>query len=434
MANRNWASGGKIYSMHVKPVLLDCNFVVDSLNANGLGISSLKGPCVSAVYMNTQNGPAGGLDMASSRSYAIFGATALTNTGSSVLTGNIGEYPGSAVTGFPPGTFSGVENLANAPALLAKQQAQAAYDAGSAMTATPISSTLDGQTLTPGVYSESSGTFNLAAAGAGTLTLNGDGVYIFQCSSTLVTGAGGIPTITLSGGAKASNVYWLVGSSATINSGFAGTFKGNIIAVTSITNTLGGTMNGSNIALGGAVTLSAATAINVQPLVPDVIGAGSPNPAPGLIMVRLADNYNRLFDVLSSIDSPLSGSPLTSVVAGNAYTITSLGTASLAQWQAKGLPVGYVPAVGVSFIATASGAIGGSAAVELPLSTGSGITNIEVVGDPNVTIAGMSVAGPQGAYVILQCLNGGVLTAPADGSLISLMFYLSDSSVQLAGE
>lgn len=54
MANRNWASGGKIYSMHVSPVQLDCNFVVDATNANG--ISDLKGPAVQAVYMHSTNG------------------------------------------------------------------------------------------------------------------------------------------------------------------------------------------------------------------------------------------------------------------------------------------------------------------------------------------------------------------------------------------
>jgi len=206
--------------------------------------------------------------------YAILGASAVTNTGSSVLTGNLGIFPNNAssVTGFPPGTVSGALNEGNTAAATAQAVALAAYNSMAAQTATPISSTLDGQTLTPGVYSESSGTFNLAASGAGTLTLNGNGIYIFKCSSTLVTGAGGTPTITLSGGAQAANVYWLVGSSATINSGHAGTFQGNVIAVTSITDTLGGTVNGSLIALNGAVTLSAAATVAV----PTSVGPTNP--------------------------------------------------------------------------------------------------------------------------------------------------------------
>jgi len=158
----------------------------------------------------------------------------------------------------------GTPHLNDADAVAAQAAASAAYASLSAMTPTPIAAALDGQTLTPGVYSESSGTFNLATSGAGALTLNGAGTYVFIASSTLVTGAGGIPTITLTGGATAANVYWVVGSSATINSGHVGTFQGNIIANTSVTDTFGGTINGSVIALGAAVTFAAATTVNAQ--------------------------------------------------------------------------------------------------------------------------------------------------------------------------
>jgi len=140
--------------------------------------------------------------------------------------------------------------------------ASSAYASLNAMTSTPISATLDGQTLTPGVYN--TGAASLAASGAGALTFNGAGVYVIKTASTLTTGAGGTPTMTLTGGATAANIYWVVGTSATINSGFTGTFQGNVIANTSITDTLGGTVNGSMIALTGAVTLSAATAVNAQ--------------------------------------------------------------------------------------------------------------------------------------------------------------------------
>ena len=129
-----------------------------------------------------------------------------------------------------------------------------------------IPSALDGQTLTAGYYNFTSGAATLAASGAGTLTLSGSAtdVFVIKTATTLTTGAGGTPTITLAGGALAKNVYWIVGSSATINSGFTGTFQGNIIAQASITDTLGGTVNGSMIALTGAVTLSAATTVNAQ--------------------------------------------------------------------------------------------------------------------------------------------------------------------------
>jgi hypothetical protein len=162
-------------------------------------------------------------------------------------------------------------------------------------------------------------------------------------------------------------------------------------------------------------------------------GSGNPNPGAGGIVVQLQDNYNRSLSGFSSIVSPLSGSPLTSVTAGTTYVIVSLGTASLAQWQAVGLPSGFAPAIGAAFVATASQSIGGSAAVEIVASAGSNITDIETVGDPNQTIAPSGTPG-LGAQIVLQCYKNGVQAAPANGSVISLAFYLSNSSVQVQGE
>jgi Ice-binding-like len=218
--------------------------------------------------------------------YAVLGASAVTNSGSSVLTGNLGIYPNnsSSVTGFPPGTVTGAVNEGNAAAAAAQAAALSAYNTMRAMPATAIPAILDGQTLTPGVYTESSGTFNLAASGNGTLTLNGAGTYIFNAASTLVTGAGGTPTITLTGGATAANVYWTTGSSATINSGHTGTFQGSIIADVSITNTSGGTVNGTLAALTGAVTMSAAANSNAPVNPPNpVLSITGPNLGTSLV-------------------------------------------------------------------------------------------------------------------------------------------------------
>jgi len=209
--------------------------------------------------------PVGSPNLATAATYGVLAASTVTNAGSTLINGNLGLYPGTSVTGFPPGSVTGVENIANAAAQQAEIDATAAYTylQGLSGSATSITAALDGQTLTPGIYKESSGTFNLAASGTGTLTLNGAGLYVFIASSTLVTGAGGIPIINLTNGALASNVYWVVGSSATINSGHVGTFQGTILANTSITDTMGGIVNGRLIALTGAVTLSAATTVNV---------------------------------------------------------------------------------------------------------------------------------------------------------------------------
>lgn len=221
MANRNWASAGKIYSMHVKPVLLDCNFVVDSANGNGLGIRNLKGPAVKSVFMHTS---------------------------------------------------------------------------------APLS------------------------------------------------------------------------------------------------------------------------------------GSGNPNPPAGFIYVLLNDNYNRYYSGFSGAASPISGTPLTAITANNVYTIVSLGTATAAQWAAAGIPTGQTPAVGMSFVAAASLTIGGSAAVEAPATAGSNITNIEVIGDPNASISNVQSSTNGGAYMLLRCMKNGTLQAPADNSVISLAFYLGDSSIQIQGE
>lgn len=234
MANRNFASGGKLYSMHTMPVLLDCNFVVDSTNGNGLGIRSLKGPMIQNVFMHTSASPGNG---------------------------------------------------------------------------------------------------------------------------------------------------------------------------------------------------------NSNPASPN-IAVLNPNPGAGTIVIQLQDNFNRSFSGFSAIVSPVSGTPLTSTTANVANIIVSLGTATLAQWRAKGLPRGITPAVGVSFVATASGLIGGSAAVEIAAASGSGIASIETLGDPNLSIAPDPSQGQgYGAQLILQCRDyAGAIVNPANGSVISISMYLSNSSVSVQGE
>jgi hypothetical protein len=163
---------------------------------------------------------------------------------------------------------------------------------------------------------------------------------------------------------------------------------------------------------------------------------GNPNPSAGTIVIQLQDNYNRSFSGFNAIVSPVSGTPLTATTIHVPVIIVSLGTATLAQWQAKGLPIGITPAVGVAFVPTASGTIGGSAAVEIAAATGSGVATIETLGDPNTTIAPDPTQNQGfGAQLILQCRDyAGALVAPADGSVISIAMYLSNSSVQVLGE
>jgi hypothetical protein len=157
---------------------------------------------------------------------------------------------------------------------------------------------------------------------------------------------------------------------------------------------------------------------------------GNPNPAPGIIIINFQDNYNRSLTGSSSIVSPVTGSALTAVTANTTYVIGSLGTATTAQLQAIGVILGVTPAVGMPFVAKSTTAVPGGATVFAVGS--SGITSIETVGDPNTLISNTQYS--TGAQVILQCLNSGTLTAPANGTVISLSFLLSNSSVTVQGE
>jgi len=161
-------------------------------------------------------------------------------------------------------------------------------------------------------------------------------------------------------------------------------------------------------------------------------GYVNPNPAAGVILLQMNNNYNYYLGGTAGFVSPVSGTPLTATVNHTSYVIVSLGTATLAQWQAVGLPQGVTPAVGVSFVATASATIGGSAAVEASATAGSGITNVEVFGDAHLSNTS-SIAQYGGMWVLSKCFASGVQTAPADGSVCGMLLSFDASSVTIDG-
>jgi hypothetical protein len=198
-------------------------------------------------------------------SFAILGGSTVTNTGSSVVTGNLGVSPGAAVTGFPPGTVvSGTTHSANAVSLQAQSDVTTAYNnlAGQVCTTDLTGQDLGGMVLTHGVYC-----FSNSAALTGTLTLNAEGdanaVFIFQIGTTLTTA--GASSVVMSNSGSACNVYWQVGSSATLGTTTA--FGGSILALTSITLTTGANMTGRALARNGAVTLDTNN-VTVTPCAP----------------------------------------------------------------------------------------------------------------------------------------------------------------------
>lgn len=169
--------------------------------------------------------------------------------------------------------------------------------------------------------------------------------------------------------------------------------------------------------------------------------AGNPNPAAGSILIQLADNYNRLYVADTAIISPNSGSALkvdnSALTAGVAYTITTLGNSTAAALHAIGVPAGITPAVGVSFIATTVGAGANTSTTRVMTSAtaGSNIATIEIVGNPNTTIAPNQLQQSTGAQIILQCRDyAGAIAAPATGSTIMVRMLLSNSSVIIQGE
>lgn len=190
--------------------------------------------------------------LGTAKNFAVLGGSTVINTGSSVITGDLGVWPGSAITGFPPGTVSGVIHTTNAVAQQAQSDVTTAYNtlSGEACDVDLTGLDLGGMTLTPGTYC-----FSTSAQLTGTLTLNAlgnpDSVFVFKMGSTLTTA--GASSVVMTNGGGSCNVFWQVGSSAAI--GTTTQFLGNILALTSITMTTGASLNGRALAQNGAVTL-----------------------------------------------------------------------------------------------------------------------------------------------------------------------------------
>lgn len=188
-------------------------------------------------------------------SFAVLGASTVTCTGASAITGDVGVSPGSAITGFPPCKLTGTFHSADAVSLQAQANAGTAYNdlKGATCNVDLTGKDLGGMTLSPGVYC-----FSSSAQLTGTLNLSGGGVYIFQIGSTLTTASASSVVISNAQACDASsNIFWQVGSSATLGTTTA--FAGNIIALASITMTTGATLDGRAIALNGAVTMDTNT-------------------------------------------------------------------------------------------------------------------------------------------------------------------------------
>lgn len=239
------------------------------------------------------------VDLLTTDNFAILGGSAISDTGTSTITGDAGLSPtgGASITGLTCAEMTGTiyDNdagysgggggstaclVTNAGLLTtAKASLVTAYnDAAGRTTTSTIPTDLAGTTLTDGTYDSASGTFEIL--GGGTVTLNGEGnanaVFIFKMATTLVTSSSS--QVLLTNGAQACNVFWQVGSSATL--GTSSNFTGNILALTSITDDGGSTVNGRLLARNGAVTLNNTTVTKQNCATPTATPTPTVTPTP----------------------------------------------------------------------------------------------------------------------------------------------------------
>jgi hypothetical protein len=185
------------------------------------------------------------------RTFAVLAGSGITNTGPTTITGNVGTFPNTAITGAGSITVTGTNHDGDTVTQLAKTSLVTAYNTAAAEgPTTAIAADLAGRTLKAGIYHSAS-----SIGLSGTLTLDGasdpNSLFVFQAGSTLITSSGS--NVRFINGANPCNVYWQVGSSATL--GTNSNFGGTILALTSISLKTGATVDGRVLARNGAVTM-----------------------------------------------------------------------------------------------------------------------------------------------------------------------------------
>lgn len=198
--------------------------------------------------------------LAGASNFALLAGSAITSTGATNITGDMGLSPGTSLGGFPPGVLTGTQQINTNLATQAKLDLTTAYNDAAGRTSTDIvtlSGNIGGLTLTPGLYKSTSS----LAISSGDLTLDAkgkaDAVFIIQIGSSLTTTSG--RQVILKNKASAANIFWQVSSSATF--GTTSEFKGNILAMQSITFNTGATLDGRALARIGGIILAGNTIV-----------------------------------------------------------------------------------------------------------------------------------------------------------------------------
>jgi hypothetical protein len=252
----------------------------------GIPIAAVATHLLLAPVITSAAGPT--IRPGTTTTYGVLAGSAITNTGPTTISGtaggDVGLFPGTAYTGSGSVTITGTNHINDSAASIAQNDLVTAYDDLGVPAPTILSSPdLAGRTLLAGTYAATAGT--LANSGNVILDAQGDptAVFVFQAASTAITSVGS--TMTLANGAQACNVYWRVGSSATI--GVNSTFIGHVYALTSITANTGASITGQLLARNGAVTLDTNTITNnlCTAAVTTSTAAGATTLAPGATTV-----------------------------------------------------------------------------------------------------------------------------------------------------
>jgi hypothetical protein len=322
--------------------------------------------------------------------FAVLGGSAVTNSGATLVTGDLGVSPGTSITGFPPGAVTGTTHSADPVAAQAQADVGTAYGfaAGETCDVNLTGQDLGGMTLPPGVYC-----FNTSAQLTGTLTLaagaDPNPKWLFQMGTTLTTGSNAA-VVLAKPSTCASNINWQVGSSATVGTGT--TFLGNILADQSITLATGASSNGSLYAHVGAVTMDTN---NVSTC------SGSSNPPP---------------DALKIVTTPSGGVPAGGTISDSAKVTGGLSPSGDVTFQLFG--PGDVTCT--TPIATRTGTLSGGTASSGPVTAGgAGTYNWVAIynGDANNSSV-ISPCGSEKVVVTGQKLTGRAYGLTATASLL----------------
>ena len=433
---------------------------------------TLPAPPSGAAPTVTFTSPACGqapVSLASAASFAVLAGSTVTSTGLTTVTGDLGVSPGTAVTGFPPGTVVGTIHAGDPTAAWAIANLTIAYNDAAGRTLCPVSvsGNLGGLTLIPGLYKSTSS----LEISSGDLTLDAQGnasaVFIFQMASTLVTTSG--RQVILTGGAQASNIFWQVGSSATF--GTTSSFMGTVMADQSITLATGATLNGRALARIGAVTMDTNTVSFATGQIPDTTPPLVTSTSP-VVAVAVNSNISATFSeamnpstitvstfLLKQGTTPVSGlvsyagltatfNPATDLASNTTYTATiTTGAKDLAGnalasdfvWNfttgqiSDTTPPRFSVLAGTAVTCTDSTVTGdvgvypGTAVTQ----TNCPITGTIHAGDPAAAAAVNDFLGAYDALALVACDT--VLTGTLDGVTLAPGVYCFDAAATLTG-